>query len=189
VVSILIIFLLFILQFVYFPVGFSHFEAPKVYTAETAIFLLVLLTVFNQSSISLKHFNKKFLAAAAVLVLLSFIHLIFFLTPTAFSGNAFRLQGIFLLWMLICFAFLSSRVSFEKKLHPLIILGCLIMQLLFALIIDGGVNERAVGTLGEPNALASVTVFIWPFLFFNQKKLPLYSKITALLIAATFILL
>ncbi|MBA3724801.1 MAG: O-antigen ligase family protein [Candidatus Levybacteria bacterium] len=101
-------------------------------------------------------------------------------TTTTFFGNEFRLQGVFLLWMLLAWAVLSSRIQLDKILHPLFIFGCLFAELLFALLIDGEGATRAIGTIGEPNALAAAVLFIWPFLYFTKKKVPSWMKYGAL---------
>ena len=160
--SYILVFLLFLLQLVYFPIGVSHFEAPKVYTAEIAIFVLLLVCIFKSSKFFLKDYNKSFIISLGLLLLLSLIHILFFNTETTLFGNPFRLQGVFLLWMLILFAVISAKAQLPK-LHSVFFLGIIAVQFICALFIEG-TNGRAVGTLGEPNALAAAVIAVWPFL-------------------------
>lgn len=182
----LVIFLLFLLQFVYLPIGTSHFEIPKVYITEFVIFLLVVFIIFNQKKNSYKHFKKSSLIVSLLLIILTVIDLIFFRTNISFFGNYFRLQGIFLLWMLLLFAFSSSLLPILKvKTWFLLLVLCI--QCFFTFIV-GGENMRAVGTIGEPNALAADVIFIWPFVFFGEQQDKLY-KISSIVLASIIILL
>ncbi|MGH7203689.1 MAG: O-antigen ligase family protein [Candidatus Levyibacteriota bacterium] len=180
--SYFVVFLLFLLQFVYLPFGTSHFEIPKVYTAEFAIFLLFL---FNQESIPYHRFKTVPLVCSVVLLALTIFDLFFLRTNISFFGNTFRLQGIFLLWMLLLFSVTSALLP-PLKISRWFFLIILCVQCFFTFIIDGE-GTRAIGTIGEPNALAAAIVFLWPFIFFyNQNKL---YKISSILLAVLVILL
>lgn len=180
--SAIVIYLLFLLQFIYFPIGVSYFETPKVYLAQIGIFVLLLLSILRSQTPLLLKIPRVHVVAFTVLLLLSTVHLIFTPAETTFFGNDFRLQGVLLLWMLVIWAVISSRVVFEKILHPFFLVGCLVAQLVAALIIGGDGVLRAIGTIGEPNALAAVVLFIWPFLFFSKKPVHLWIKFGSLLI-------
>lgn len=179
--------LLFLLPFVVLPFGISYFETPKVFLAEIGIELLLLLFLFRHSErseesnrVGIRFFgfkpqNDKSIVhfALAGIVLLSIVHLIFLRTSTTFFGNAFRLQGILLLWHLIAFAALSSKMTIEhikSKVFFLLLLSHFLFTLVF------GVNQagRAVGSIGEPNALASYILFLWPFLWFAPNQLRIW---------------
>ena len=180
VASYISVYLLFLLQFIYFPIGVSYFETPKVYLAQIGIFILLLIAIFRPQQFRFISYPKPYLFTFIAIIVLSFVHILFMLTETTFFGNEFRLQGVFLLWMLLAWAILSSRIQFERLLHPLFLFGCLFAQLLFALLIDGEGANRAIGTVGEPNALAATVLFIWPFLYFSKKDVPLWMKYAAL---------
>lgn len=176
----LVIFLLFLLQFVYLPFGTSHFEIPKVYTAEGAIFILFIFFLFGKEKIHYQTFKRSTLYCIVILVVLTILDLIFLHTNTSFFGDDFRLQGIFLLWMLILFSVISATLSASKikAWFPFIIL-CI--QCLFTCIVAGS-GARAVGTIGEPNALAADVIFLWPFVFFMKPQNNYYKAIAIFLI-------
>jgi O-antigen ligase len=170
----ILIFLLFLLQFFYFPAGKSFFEGSKVYAAEISIFLLLLLRLFSKGGLAMKTYKKSFLVCVGVLVLLTVYHLVFHQTQTVLFGNPFRLQGTLLLWMLMLFAILSSKIIIEHKIKPIFLFFVIFVQLICTVLFIGVGSDRPVGTLGEPNALAASMVFVWPFLLFAwPKKLPL----------------
>lgn len=181
-VSYITLYLLFFLQFIYFPIGESFFETPKVYLAQIGIFLLLLLTILRSNTPILKHLPKEYLFAFGGIVLLSVLHLIITPTQLAFYGNEFRMQGILLLWMLIVWAILTAKISLEKLLHPYLLVGCLVGQFIFALFISGDGVSRAIGTIGEPNALAAVVLFVWPFLYFTNRSVPQWVKLGSLVV-------
>jgi O-antigen ligase len=170
VATYLILFLLFLLQFVFIPVGTSFFEGSKVYVFQLIVFLLVLLKLFSKQGLSFKQYKTSFLIATGILLLIAGYHLILHQSPTIFFGNQFRLQGTVLLWFLLLFAFLSQAVSIEKKINKLFIFVAIALQFLFTLIFIGVGADRPVGSLGEPNALAAVMLFVWPFLFFPKPQ-------------------
>ncbi len=188
----LVFFLLFLLQFVVLPMGYSNFESPKVYVAEIGIFLLLLVFIFrsgdkNSHKLLSKVGIKKFLSkdfgvriSLLFIVLFSLIHLFFFQTSTTLFGNEFRMQGMFLLWLLLAFSIISSKIILDKLLLPYIIFGLLFFQLIFSLLIGGEGYTRAIGTLGEPNALAACVLFLWPFIYFSKKEFPLWLKLLSL---------
>ncbi|MDO8657743.1 MAG: O-antigen ligase family protein [Candidatus Levybacteria bacterium] len=181
-------FLLFLLPLFIFPFGTSYFEIPKVILAEFSIALLLLLYFFKQKTFNFNIKNRKYWPFLLIFIL-TIIDLIFFRTSSPFLGNSFRLQGIFLLWNLLAFALLSSSIpttAIPRNMY-LISLPLLLISTLF---LGGNESGRAVGTLGEPNSLAAVAVFLWPFLFFSNqkfKKIPLHFP--ALVIAGIIIFL
>ena len=185
--SYLTIFLLFLLQFIYFPIGISHFETPKVYAAEFCIFLLLLIYLFTQKKIQARGIQKKSIICFSLLIVVTGIDLMFLKTSISFFGNSFRLQGIFLLWMLILFAFLSAKIPIKNHLHTWFLASVLFLQLIFTLVLQGQ-GTRLVGTIGEPNALAANIVFLWPFLYFQQGQKTGW-KVVSILIACVVIFL
>jgi O-antigen ligase len=180
--SYIVIYLLFLLQFIYLPVGISFFETPKVYFAQLGIFILLLLAVLRSQTPTLKQITKPHLIAFGGIIAISVIHLLFYQTETSFFGNVYRLQGILLLWMLILWAILSSRIPIMKLLHPYFVFGCLVVQLIASLLISGEELTRAIGSIGEPNALAAVVIGVWPFLYFSKRPVPAWIKYGAMLI-------
>lgn len=118
----------------------------------------------------------------------SLYHLIFLRTSITFFGNAFRLQGIFLLWLLLVFSMLSSKFSFKKispKIYWLVSIGVVVSSL----IIGSDRNGRLIGTLGDPNNLAAFIIFLWPFLFFRIQTNMLKVKIFKYLILLFLIII
>lgn len=170
----LLVFLLFFLQFFYLPFGTSFFEGAKVYAVEVVVLLLLLLQLFSKEGIAFKNYKKHLLLCVGVLLLITIYHSFFHQSATLFFGNAFRLQGTFLLWMLLLFTLLSSRISIEKYIKPIGVSLVIFVQLVCALLFIGVGADRPIGTMGEPNALAADVLFLWPFLAFAwPKKLPL----------------
>lgn len=183
----LIFFLLFITPFILFPFNFTLSEASKVIFSEIVIMILVLNQFFTKSKSRNENSDRNQLFLTISIFFLTLYHLIFFSTSTSFFGNQFRLQGIFLLWHLLIFSFLSSKylIKVKNSLLPFISMAILIFSSLFL-----GANEsgRLVGTLGEPNSLAAVVIFLWPFLFFSsQRKNSRALKILIPLIVIIFI--
>jgi len=86
-----------------------------------------------------------------------------------FFGNLFRLQGLLLFWHLLLIPLLTSGVSidrFKAKIIP----SAFVALFLSTLILGVNQNNRAFGTLGEPNVLATTALFFFPFMFFLYKK-------------------
>lgn len=183
--SVIIILLLFFLPFVIAPFGASYFETPKVFLAEVIIdaFLLYYLL---KNRLKLKDFDMRVLWLCTALILLTFIHLLIFHYPTSLFGNSYRLQGPFLLWHLLVFFLLSSRISIGKKISY-IALTALVIHLVSTFVISPNQVGRSIGTLGEPNSLAATAIFLYPFVWFS-KKINIFFKIAAVVILIVIIL-
>ncbi len=169
-IQLLIFFLLFLIQFVYFPIGASFFEGAKVIVAEMLISSLLIFHLYSKNGLKYKNLNKIIVGSLAVLIILSAYHLIDNQSQTILFGNQFRLQGTLLLWFLVAFSVLSSGVSIEEKIKPWVISVLLLFQFIFSVMFIGVGVDRPIGTMGEPNALATTTIFLWPFLFFPTPK-------------------
>lgn len=180
--SYLVSFLLFGLFLVVIPIGISPFEAPKVVIAEIVINLLFLIAIFKFKKIRFKSFISPHNIFLGIILLLSLDQLLLFHPPGAFFGNPFRLQGLFLLLHLLIFSFLAPRIAMplreSKLLYPL----ALVLLGMGAVILGFNENNRAFGTLGEPNALAATALFIWPFVYFKAGKWLKIISLTLLLI-------
>lgn len=185
----ILLFLLFLLQFFYFPIGRSFFEGAKVYAAEIGIFLLLLLQLASKDGLSLREYKKPLVISGVILLAITAFHVLFHQTATVLFGNEFRLQGTFLLWMLLLFAFLSSRISIDDKIKPIFITIILFVQLVCTLVFIGVGADRPVGTLGEPNALAANIIFLWPFLVFAWPKKKLLRVLAAIGIISALLIL
>lgn len=159
--------LLFLLPFVIAPFGITQFENPKVIIAEAGIILLFLITLFKKPEIFRK--KNKVVILYGVLLLLTVIDLVFFKTTVSFFGNAFRMQGIFLLWLLLLFSFLSRNIAL-KRIPWYMIFSLLIALVVMTVLLPINESGRYVGVTGEPNATAAVVLFLWPFLWFSLKK-------------------
>ncbi len=129
---------------------------------ELAVQLLVLTFVITKRSV-FKKINLPFLFALTMIGLLSIFHLIFSQSPLTLFGNPIRLQGTFLLWHLMAFAAISSQAT-VRKIPALVPIASALLLLAGALFLNPNITGRAVGTLGEPNALAATAIFIWPFI-------------------------
>ncbi len=163
----LIFFLLFIVSF--FNISFlgMELEAQKVLVSEIGILALFLVTLFtNRLQIQWRSLQG---ICCLMLFVLTLIDIFFFSSSISLFGNIFRMQGIFLIWFLLLFSFLSktySLKSFPYWIYTLVLLAQAVLLFVFP------VNEsnRYTGTFGEPNALAAFAVFILPFSFFAIKK-------------------
>lgn len=197
----IIVFLIFFLPLVVIPITSSPFEAPKVILAEILIEVMLFIFILRSASrrrevtFKIEYFLLKSITGKwwpfLGLFTLSLIHLILLRTPISFFGNAFRLQGVFLLWHLLVFSIISGNIKLDqipKFVYPLSLLGLF----LGTFVLGGNEAQRAVGTLGEPNALAATAIFIWPFAFLSfwgsaswrrlQKLLPITAPTIALVI-------
>lgn len=164
--SYIIVFLLFVLPFVIFPFGTSIFETSKIIAAEIAIELLLVIKIFD-SKFSLKNYSKLSLTPIVIIIFLSIFHLLFLNGQNMFFGNIFRSQGIFLLWHFITLAVLSS--SIQLKINPLFPWVSIIVLAASTVFFGNNLSGRAIGALGEPNALSATTIFLWPFLYYQKK--------------------
>lgn len=163
--SYLLFFLLFLLPFVIIPVGISPFETPKVLLAElvieTLLFMMLLKAQIPKTHVRLSFFQFLIL----MLLILAGLHLSFFPSFQTVFGNAYRLQGVFLFMHLLIFIYISQRIRLPK-IPPLFFICFLLAHLLLVMIFGFSESHRAYGALGEPNTLAAIAVFLWPFLFF-----------------------
>lgn len=161
-----ITFLLFFVPFIVIPFGHSQFESPKIIISEIAIDLLFVGMVIKQGSRFFSKLNRNQLIITGFLVLLTIYHILFLQTPFTFFGDPTRLQGIVLLWHLVLLSLIAPNISLPKLTPQWLIVIFLALFLLSLFI--GNQNGRAVATFGEPNALASFIVFLWPFLYFSN---------------------
>ncbi len=164
---ILVACLLFLLPFIVLPFGSSYYETPKIISAEIAIFFLGLISLQSSSKIDLSRLKQMPYAIICVIIALSLLHLLLFRSDINFFGNVFRLQGTFQLWLLLIFALASSAITLSKKMIWLPSVSLLVLVLTTWL---GSLNSagRYVGPLGDPNPLALIAVFLWPFSLFNN---------------------
>lgn len=183
----LVFFLLFILPLFVFPFGPSFFEPPKVILADSLVDILLIWTIFKKD-FSFKKVNSRYLVLSGIIFLISLLHLIYFPTPTTLLGNAFRLQGVILLWHLLIWSIISSQISLNIIPGWGYLFSFLVLAV-SAFLLGGNQTGRAVGTLGEPNALAAASLVFWPFIFFQnqlsaglQKILKVSSLLLVLLI-------
>lgn len=160
--------LLFFVPFLIVPFGNNQFEIPKVIVSELIIITLWFIFLFKQKWLFFKTFHQTHLFLVEILVLLTIYQLFFLSTPLLFFGDQFRLQGIFLLWLLLVLSLLASQMRF-KSLSVYWYGGLLFLLTLLSVFL-GNQNGRAVASIGEPNALAAFVIFLWPFLYFSTKK-------------------
>ncbi|HSW96565.1 MAG TPA: O-antigen ligase family protein [Candidatus Saccharimonadales bacterium] len=181
--SFIVFFLLFFLPFIIAPFGVTQFETPKVVFAEIAIIILFLVLLFS-NKISFRNHTNQIVIYCSILIVTA-IDFFFLKTPLSFFGNAFRMQGIFLLWMLLLFSFLSSRQEHRlfEKIPWWVYSILLYAEVLITFCLPLNASHRYVGTLGEPNAMAAFAIFLWPFGWFavRNNKSEILSKVLLLL--------
>lgn len=167
--ALIVTFLLFYLPFVVFPLGRLIFEPPKVFTAEVLIIFLFLITILRNGFSDFKFRNKIQTLGLLGLALLPLLSLVSSPPQQVFFGNIFRLQGAFMLWLLILFSIISSRIERGGRFG---IFAFISLTFLSATSILLGINSsgRAIGTFGEPNAFAATSVYIFLFSFYLGNK-------------------
>lgn len=171
--------LLFVLAFLIAPFGITEFENPKVIVAEAGILLLLFYSLLRKK-ITFR-IPQKQIILYSVIFLLTAIDLLFLRTPISFFGNVFRMQGIYLLWLLLLFSLLSATVTFKRIAWFLFGL-LLVVESVVVFFLPLNASQRFVGTLGEPNALGAYVIFLWPFALFGIKKFGVLEKIGSILI-------
>ncbi len=185
--TIITFFLLFILPFIMAPFGITEFENPKVIIAEASIILLFFISLFSNKIIH--RYSRSQILLYTSIFILTLIDLFFFNTQLSFFGNLFRMQGIFLLWLLILFSLFSTNIPLKQI--PWFFYGLLLLlELVLSYFLPINESNRFVGTLGEPNALGAFVLFLWPFSFFAIKKYDMKGKvaITVILLFVSVIL-
>lgn len=163
----LIYFLLFFLPCLTLPFG-VNFETSKVFMAEIAIGLLVLIHINQSKQFDLKRYSKPYIFILSVIVLVSLTHILLNPSLDYFFGNIFRLQGVFLLWLLLVFSLISSQIAIFP-VRRLIYIAPMIFLFAVSLAIGTNASGRAIGSLGDPNSLAAAMLFLFPFVWFNTK--------------------
>ena len=155
-------FILFVLPFVVLPNFPLMFEPPKAVIGEILIQLLLIATLFKFPLKFFKQLNPLLIILSLILVCLSFVHIFLYQNDSALYGNPYRLQGIILLWHLLTFAVLTSHLNLDH--FPESPFFAPIIGLFLATLIMGENGAgRSIGTLGEPNALATTALFFLPF--------------------------
>src|SRR5581483_11667212 len=182
-------FLLFILPFLVNPLGGAFFEPIKVILAEVIIEILAAYILIRQKF----RLNWSVLIPYGLIFVLATLDLILFPSPTVFLGNQFRLQGTFLLWNLLILSLISAQTKItsdrlvSNKLFFLLPLPTLLLSIF---LFGTESNGRAVGSLGEPNALAAAAVFFWPWVWFMVgKKWSNWIRVGSLILAFVIIFL
>lgn len=178
----LIYFLLFFLPLLVSPVGALNFEPPKVLVAEAVIEILVIYFLIAKAGL-FKNINKTLAVLLGGLFLLSTVHIVSDLNSINLLGNKFRLQGVILLWHLLALTIIAQIYFFKLKEQSIYILSFLAISI-FGVSLGYNSAGRFIGTLGEPNALASVIVLTFTFAYFNVHKT---AKIALALLALTVI--
>ncbi len=184
--EIIIFFLLFVLPVIFWPFGPILFETPKVLIAEILIEALIISYFLPNTKDILKVLPKKQVLTILGIFLLSLIDLVLFPGTTTFLGNAFRLQGTFLLWNLLAFSLISGAIPLPKRFRWLT-LSLFGLLALLAWLVGGNGEGRIIGSLGEPNSLAGVVIYLWPLVFLKVPRKRL-TRLVGLLITITIIL-
>lgn len=165
--------LLFALPLLVIPFGPSQFEIPKVILGMVLIDSLGLYVLITKKRNSFR-LSLPLVLLLGPLVLLTIYDLIFLRTSISLWGNQYRMQGVVLLWQLIFLAFVSAQIPYKRMAYYWY--GLVLLIIFVTSFIFGNAANRAVGTLGEPNALAAFAVFLWPFVFFAPDIAKRYKK-------------
>lgn len=180
--------LVFLSPFIINPFFGAFFEPPKVLVVQILIELLLVFILLKDKSF-FKTLDKYQVLFSAVLIALTLYHLFLIKTPLIFFGNEVRLQGIFLLWHLLILAILGSKLAIGKLPQMLFPIS-LIFLLITAILVEPDINGRAIGTLGEANALASSAIFFWPFaISLNLKRKWKNNLLTVGLLLSTLVII
>jgi O-antigen ligase len=174
-------FLLFLLPFLIFPLGPSFFEIPKVIGAEIAIFLLLFLKVSKGDF----QVNKWQLLFIAGLFVISIGNLLMMGNFNSLYGNIFRLQGLLLFICLLLFSLISNNLLITKAKLGMYILPLLLL-LLTVFLFGENASSRLVGSLGEPNSLATIAVLFTVVVYFKEAK---YLRYLGLIVAPIIVVL
>ena len=146
-----------------------RFEPPKVLVSEVLIaFLCVYLIATGK--FALKRVNKYLAVLVGCLFFLSLGHLLLSPTDQNLFGNVFRLQGTVLFWNFLVFALITQNAYFRLK-EKSIFLCALIGLGIGSLVFGDNSAGRLIGSVGEPNALAAVSIVVFPFVFLSFKSL------------------
>jgi O-antigen ligase len=144
------------------------YEVAKVATFQILLFIL-LLTHTKRSARAVSHFQEvRIYIPIGILILLSLIHLIEYPGPLTWFGNDFRAQGVLTLWALVVFAIVTKDIPLPTNTTLLARISLTLIAATTLLLAHNSAG-RPLGTLGEPNALATVALFILPFTLKNIK--------------------
>lgn len=179
--------LIFLTPFIINPFGEYFFEPPKVIFTQILIELLLLISLLKGRSI-FNSLNKYHLSLSVALVFLTIFHVLSNWNLQSFMGNEIRLQGVFLLWHLLVFSLISSRFNMKNLPNVLFPVGIFFL-LLTTIVVEGDINNRAIGTLGEANALASTALLFWPFACLFNLKGDILNKIFKLIVPITALII
>lgn len=163
--------LLFLTPLIYIPSIPFPFELPKVLASEAIIFILFFAWILSTSVKSEIQRNPKVLFVVLPLFLLSLAGFLMQPNLQSLFGNPYRLQGAFLLWSMLMLCIVTAY-SIQIRLSS--IAWAISFSLLFvsAFLFKHPSTGRAVGTLGEANALSAAAIMLWPFAFlFEHHKL------------------
>lgn len=174
----IILFLLFLLPLFYLPYVSQQFEAPKAFLAEILIVLWFGLSIWQNKF----RFPKKRLILIPLSILFFLNLLSLFNLNSSFFGNVFRLQGGLLFLILIILSLLSfseKSVFTKENSSPFIALFSLFLLFISTFLFGQNKAGLIVGSLGEANALASISVILFGFTLFSHQKLILSTPVAA----------
>lgn len=163
----IILFLLFVLPFVVIPYGAGAFDTPKILAAQSGIVLLAVFAVRNWkgsdwAAIRENPVFRIFITGLTVLITVQVASGHF--QPGAVFGNTFRFQGVITVYLMYLWMVLSSRYPLSDNVAaPMAGLAVTGLAVSALLIRDPGTG-RAAGVAGEPNMLAAVMLFLFPFI-------------------------
>ena len=161
--------LLFVVPLIVIPGIALRFEPPKVLVTEVLIAVLSVYLIAT-GKFALKRVNKYLAGLLGCLFLLSLGHFLLSPTDQNLFGNVFRLQGTILFWNFLIFAVITQNSYFRLKEKP-IFLCALISLGIGSLLFGDNSAGRLIGSVGEPNALAAVSIVVFPFVLLSFKSL------------------
>ncbi len=168
---------LLVIPFIQFP-----YELPKVIAFEFILYVIALLIGKKYGFGIFQKANKFLLILVGSITILSIFWLVLLHSSTVLFGNVFRMQGIFLLWHLLGFSIVTAvvpKIELTWKLYAITLIGLFVS----AFLLIHPETGRAIGTLGESNALAVAAVFLWPF----SKMIKSEKSMTKVVVALSFI--
>jgi O-antigen ligase len=164
-----IVFLLFILSFILFPIGISPFETPKLFIAQGAIFLFALYSILFDKDFFSYPKDKILLISFCSIIVLAVTQALVYQDTEVLFGGIYRLQGLFFILIMLLWAYTSAR--FSVVLPVQVLYGILIAHILLGIVLGTNDAGRVYGLLGEPNSFAAYLLFLFSLIILHKKSI------------------
>lgn len=168
-INLFVVLLLFILPLIVFQFGISPYETPKIFVAQLIVFIFAIYSILTQKDFFAFPKDKVIFYALVGVCILLLIQIVVFRESSVVFGDVYRFQGLFFMFTMLIFSYVSART--RLTINPLYIFSLLVVHLILAFFLGTNEAHRSFGTLGEPNSLASYSLFLWPFILFDKKRL------------------